>query len=346
MSSIPSENLVGMTLENGWQVIEVLQKHPGSTGGRFSTGYKVIKEGKEGFCKALDFSEAFACADPPRRLQELTEAYNFERDLLNKCKDKSLSKIVCPIDNGSIDIPGFPMGIGKVYYIIFELADGDIRKIKDKFAQIDLAFSFRALHNAAVGIEQLHKIDIAHQDLKPSNILVFEKQSKISDMGRASDKNHKFVYDSMKIPGDRNYAPMEQMYDFHFSGDFNEKFAADIYQFGSLFFFFFSGLSASQAFINKARIMNINYTGSFEQDLPEINRAFNEVVDDMRKLLDGQMPKEVSAEVSSIMANLCQPDPRKRGYKKNVDSMVNQYSLERVISRLELLAKKAEYKII
>jgi len=346
MSGIPSENLLGLKLKDDWEVIEIISKHPGSTGGRFSTGYKVIKNGKYAFLKALDFSEAFASNDKPRRLQELAEAYNFERDLLNKCKGKHLNKVVFPIDDGSVDVPGFIAGINTVYYIIFDLADGDIRKIKDTFNSLDMAFIFRSLHNAAVGIEQLHRNDIAHQDLKPSNVLVFQKQSKISDVGRASDKNNKFVYDSIQIPGDRNYAPLEQAYGFHFTGDFTEKYAADIYLFGSLFFFFFIGISASQAFINKARILNITFSNIFEHDLPELYHVFNEVILDMEHSLKSILPDAEANEVKSIIFALCQPDPRKRGFLKNVVSGIQQYSLERFISRLELLAKKAELKLI
>lgn len=346
MSSIPSENLVGIKTVSGWEVTEMIQKHPEATGGYFSTGYIVKKGNSQAYLKALDFSEAFASSDPARRLQELTEAYNFERDLLKKCKDQNLSKVVYPIEDGSIDIPGFPLGINKVYYIVFELADGDIRKVKDQFAKIDLAFIFRALHNSAVGIEQLHKIDIAHQDLKPSNVLVFREVSKISDIGRASDKNKHFIYDDYEIPGDRNYAPIEQLYKFHFSGDFNEKYAADIFQFGSLFFFFFVGISASQAFIVKAKALNISYTGYFDQDLPELERVFNEVMIDVKPVLKSTLPEREAKEVEMLIGFLCCPDPRKRGFKKNVESGISQYSLERIISRLDLLAKKAEYKLL
>ena len=108
------------------------------------------------------------------------------------------------------------------------------------FKKFDLAFIFRSLHNTAVGLQQLHKNGIAHQDLKPSNVLVFDKVSKISDLGRASTQEISFRYDNLIIPGDRNYAPIEQLYNYHFCNDFEEKFAADLYLLGSLFIFFFS----------------------------------------------------------------------------------------------------------
>jgi eukaryotic-like serine/threonine-protein kinase len=344
--SIPSEELEGLEVSDGWIVIEKISKHPGATGGFFSCGYKVKKEKNIAFLKALDFSEAFSHPDPARRLQELTEAFNFERDLLYKCKDRHLSKIVTPICDGSVDVKGFPAGIGKVYFIVFDLADGDIRKIRDTFIKIDIAFSFRALHNTAVGLQQLHKTGVAHQDLKPSNVMGFKDNYKIGDLGRSSDINKPFKYDNIPIPGDRNYAPIEQFYGYHFSNDFSEKIVADLYLFGSLFFFFFSGLSASQALNKKAQHLNIVFMNRFEEDLPEWERVFSEVLIDLQQTILPIIPQKETEEVITLIKYLCSPDPRKRGYPKKLNLNNKDYSLERFISRLDFLAKKAELGII
>ena len=58
-------------------------------------------------------------------------------------------------------------------YIVFELASGDIRAEIERLPNFDLAWCLRSLHNATVGVQQLHSKDIAHQDIKPSNVLVF-----------------------------------------------------------------------------------------------------------------------------------------------------------------------------
>jgi len=342
----PSEALKGIPVSDGWFVTEKIHKNIEATGGFFSCGYKVQRGTDIAFLKALDFSEAFNDPDPARKLQELTEAYNFERDLLYKCKKQHLSNIVTPICDGSVDVIGFPPGIGKVYYIIFDLADGDIRKIKDKFIKIDIAFSFRALHNTAVGLQQLHKLGIAHQDLKPSNVMGFKEYYKVGDLGRSSDINKPFKYDNIQIPGDMSYAPIEQAYGFHFSKDFLEKKAADLYLFGSLFFFFFSGLSASQALIKKAQHMNIKFRGIFEEDLPEWERVFSEVLLDIKDTLLILMPQKTTQEIITLIIYLCTPDPRKRGYPGKSGSNGSKYSLERFISRLDFLAKEAELGII
>ena len=120
----------------------------------------------------------------------------------------------------------------------------------------------------AVGVQQLHNIGIAHQDLKPSNVLVFNSESKIGDLGRASDKDHPFKYDSYVMPGDRNYAPVEQWYSYRFSSGFEEKFAADLYLLGSLFMFFFTGLSMSQCMFDQLKLSKASSSGTFRGDLP------------------------------------------------------------------------------
>jgi serine/threonine protein kinase len=343
---IPSESLSGLKLNDGWEVVEKLSKHPGATGGSFSCGYKVKDDKNVAYLKALDFSEAFKDPDPPRRLQILTEAYNFERDLLLKCKSNHLTKIVTPVTDGSIDVHGFPIGIGKVYYIIFELADGDIRKIRDTFQKIDLAFSFRALHNTAVGLEQLHRSGIAHQDLKPSNVMSFREVYKVGDLGRSSDINKPFWYDHIQFPGDRNYSPLEQHYGFHFSNDFNEKYASDMYLFGSLFYFFFSGLSASQVLFEKARKLGISIVSNFNADIPEWERVFSETLVDLSKSLKCFLTEDRVDDVILLVKYLCHPDPRKRGFPKNITTQNQQYSFIRFISKLDIFAKEAELGII
>ena len=50
---------------------------------------------------------------------------------------------------------------------------------------MDYAWKSKSLHDIAVGIEQLHSMQVIHQNLKPSNIFQFEKESKISDIGKS-----------------------------------------------------------------------------------------------------------------------------------------------------------------
>ena len=169
----PAETLVGLSLPGEWYVDSILYRPPTSTGGKFSVGYLVVNEdGRKGYLKALDFSSAFQQPDPPRALQDMTAAYNFERDLLAKCKERRFGRVVTPLADGSVSAPGNFGPLGKVSYLIFELATGDVRKEVSQWERFDLAWALRSLHQSATGLNQLHSAEIAHQDLKPSNILV------------------------------------------------------------------------------------------------------------------------------------------------------------------------------
>ncbi len=125
----PAECLVGLDLESGWHVQSIVYKPPTATGGKFSVGYLVVNEqGQKAYLKALDFSAAFESPDWVRVLESLTKAYNFERDLLARCKDKRFDRVVTPIADGWVNVPGSFGQLGKVAYLIFPLAKGDIKK--------------------------------------------------------------------------------------------------------------------------------------------------------------------------------------------------------------------------
>lgn len=343
---VASESLAGLTLDDGWYVESLMKRPENGTGGHFSCGYKVTKEKKIAYLKAIDFSWAFSQPDPPRALQAMTEAYNFERDLLEKCKNHHLSKIVYPLSNGMISVPGFPNSESTVYYIIFEMADGDIRTINETINCFDFALIFRTMHNLAVALNQIHKIHVAHQDIKPSNALVFNGETKLSDMGRSSDEEHPFINDKYTIPGDRNYAPLEQRYGYHSNNDFTDRFAADLYTFGSLFFFYFYNMSISQIMIQKARDHNIPISNNFERDLPYWERIFDEVLFNLKEKLETHIPEAELLKTLEIIRGLCNPDPKKRGHKKNIKQDYSQYDMQRFITELNVLAKKAELKLI
>src|SRR6185437_7605631 len=167
----PAELLAGLSLDGGWKVTERITAGPDATGGVFSVSY-IVESAHSGraFLKALDFSKAF----------------NFERDILQKCADRRMDRVVRAIGDGNVRTTATSGG-GVVQYLIFELADRDVRLQLSLSSKVDLAWKLRSLHHIATGLMQLHSAGIAHQDLKPSNVLVFEgKTSKVSDLGRAA----------------------------------------------------------------------------------------------------------------------------------------------------------------
>jgi serine/threonine protein kinase len=340
----PAEALEGLTLDEGWFVKSKIVPAPQATGGHFSVGYLVVNpSGEEAYLKALDFYAAFQDPDLPRALERMTSAYNFERDVLEKCKDRKMRRVVTPIADGIIKLPQFEP-LGTVCYLIFEMAEGDARSQIAKTADIDLAWCLRSLHHISVGLLQLHQSFIAHQDLKPSNVLVFGKKgSKVADLGRASDIGLKAPHDMYSIPGDTTYAPFEQRYRKTAPGDFASRQAADMYLLGNMIFFFFANCSASQAVTAKLSLIpNLNWSGvDFTQDLPLYKLAFAEVIRDFRNDIL-PVAKGLTDEITQIVSELCEPDPAERGDRKNFKRATSQYNLERYVTRFNVLAKRLE----
>lgn len=346
----PAERLVGLTLEGGWRVDSIIRRHPKSTGGNFSVGYLAINtDGRQAYLKALDFVAAFEHPDLARALQDLTTAYNFEKDLLEKCRDKKLRRIVVPLESGSITVPRVIGELRNVLYIILELATGDIRAEVAKWEKFDVAWALRSLHESALGLQELHYSHIAHQDLKPSNVLVFPMVgSKLSDLGRASDMSTSSRNDVIPIAGEISYAAPEQFYGLHISSDFTSRFIVDNYHLGSLIFFFFLGCSATSAILlNLSKKHHKNFTNTdFTNDLPYIQQAFYEALDELRSSAKA-ITEEFSEDIVTIAKQLCEPNPKLRGAPSVLSAEhIPQYDLQPYISYFNRLAKTAEIRMI
>jgi eukaryotic-like serine/threonine-protein kinase len=179
-------SLQGMKLPSGWEVVKSIDRGPNATGGNFSNAYLVSKDGQQGFMKAFDFSGAFSAANVLEALQRLTNAYIYERDLILHCNGKRLNKVVVALDHGEAQVPNYDQMNGRVYYLVFQLADGDVRGQVRANNRFDALWSARALRDVTVGMFQVHRQMIAHQDLKPSNVLLFGPEFRLADFGRAS----------------------------------------------------------------------------------------------------------------------------------------------------------------
>lgn len=340
LESRPARILQGKELPGGWMVLRRIDRKPSATGGHFSTGYEVVhKDGRRGFLKALDYYEAFQSEDTARVLNSLTQAFNFERDLCFKCKASALRNVVHAIDSG--ELKASPLDpFSKVSYLIFEMADGDIRHHLDAQVEFDAAFVLRTLHNVAVGLNQLHGVDVAHQDLKPSNVLVFQTEgvSKIADLGRAWSDGMIAPHDGFQVAGDVNYAPPELRFNHLDPDQRRRRFGCDMYHLGSLVTFFFTRVHINAILYKHLQSLTVNgrFGGTFTEALPYFQAAFGGAL----REFSGHTPELVRADLDAIVAQLCEPDPAKRGHPLNRSN--NQFSLERYISWFKLLAHRLE----
>ncbi|MFT0156961.1 protein kinase [Tenacibaculum ascidiaceicola] len=287
-------------------------------------------------------------------INEQTNAYQFERDLLLRCKNNRLNKVSMVIDEGEKILDGFT--IPNVPYLIFEMSDGDVRSHMNFSKDVEIIWKLRSLHNVAVGLKQLHGVDIAHQDLKPSNILLYEDGiiSKIGDLGRSLCSDIKAPHENGgDFPGDINYAPPEFLYRY-IEPDWNFRVrSTDMYLFGSLIVFYFSGANMT-ALIGKNLDQQFKWTrwrGTFFDVHDYLVDAFYKALKEFKTSLTNS---ELANELSEIIEYCCFPIPEKRGHpkaihlSKNRDGTkkqnVNQFDFHRIISRFDVLSKMANYK--
>lgn len=344
-----AENLENYTV-NGWHIKSKIPNKP-STGGNFSVGYIVENEvGIKGFLKALDYSKAMFSPTAARDLQAMTTAYNFERQLLEKCNTHRLRYVVRIIDAGhfSLSQSEYPNGIvlaTELDYLVLEQADTSARTMVDLSQTFDYAWALHSLHNVAVGINEMHNIQIAHQDIKPSNILIFNSQntSKLGDVGRSSSLNMPASHDDCRWVGDFNYSPFEQLYGENHSDWRTRRFSCDMFMFGNLIMTYFNNVSITTAVLNKlpANMHPKYWTDSYQAILPPIQKAFAECIEQFNKNIDD----ELRTELMLMIQQMCNPDMSMRGRLMNSHLGTQQYSLEYYISRLDYWTKKYEYKL-
>lgn len=351
MDNNAAHNLLNLTLKSGWFVKEKPERDPNQSGSNFSAGYIVEKDGETCFMKAFDFAGFLALAVPKNANEEIdaidvmndmTNAFIYERDLSKHCRDKHVTKVSFVKESGQEYVQGYSIPI--VPYLIFELAEGDVRKTLHFSSNLDYAWRFNSLHDIAVGLKQLHTIDVSHQDLKPSNVLVFDTESKLGDLGRSICKDMDGPYSKRAFTGDRTYAPPEIWYHYYERDWHKRVFATDCYMLGNLITFYFTGVSMS-ALLRKHIPDNFaweRWRGNYEEIVPYLESGFTNALIEFEENITRQ---DLKIELRQLVEYLCNPFPEKRGHPKNVVSSGSNYSMERFITILDVLKRKSELRV-
>lgn len=340
------ENLTGLTLESGWVVGEKIKKPAASTGGFFSIGYEAHhSDGRVGFLKAFDIRNAF---DDPSRiaesLNEATSVYLFERNLLNTCKDLNIRNVVISLDANQV---GDTDPRNTLFYIIFEMADCDARVQSSKFNRRNYSWSIKALGDIALAIKDLHASDIHHQDLKPSNVLIFDSgdKNKIADFGRSHKRGTDSPHYNFGVAGQISYAPPELLYRGAGTEDAT-KTGCDLYHFGSLILFLFTGLMATPELmdeLDESYRWNV-WGGNFADALPYLTDAHMRVCMKLEASLKEEIPanlyKSIGRPILDMFKSSTNPSPLFRGDPRFVRAKhMNSHSLDPFLSKINNISK-------
>ncbi|MCD4705094.1 protein kinase [bacterium] len=336
-----AEELEGRTLTTGWSVIKKIKKKEGNTGGCFSVCYKVKKKKEICFLKAFDFKSFMKISPEKEELDVLTDmllAYRYEKQLSDLCKDNHVTNVIFVLEAGEEFLKEYDYP--RVPYLLFNLADGDVRTLLQYSEDLDFTWRLKSLHDISIGLRQLHKIEVSHQDLKPSNVLVFKQNSKIGDLGRSLCRTLPSPYDNMAFSGDKTYAPPEILYKYYLPDWYERVFAADCYLLGSMVVFYFSGISMN-ALLGQFLPENfswINFRVDYYEIKPYLIDAFYESIEKFGKTINDEYFRN---ELKWCVEKLCFPYPENRGYPENIIFPGNNYNLERFVSKFNMLYKKA-----
>lgn len=340
--SFAADDLVGKALGNKWNIIHKITQE--GTGGTFSICYIAEYNNKEYFLKAIDFKSAF---NKPNFINAMTDKMNdfrYERDLSAYCRDKNVKNVTVIVDSGEEVISGYT--IGNVAYLVFDKADCDVRKFLNISNATDIAWCFKSLKDITIALRDLHNIGVSHQDLKPSNILVFSRQSKISDLGRSMCDSIRSQYNQMIYSGDYSYAPAEAMYGYEWTKDWHLKnYMTDCYLLGNLTTFYLTGgatINALMSHFMPEKLSPLHYRGAFDAIRTYLVNAFEKVLACIKESIPDIVDKQ---KAMMVISSLCYPMPEKRGHPKVLNSIESNYNLERYISTFELLGKKVEFEL-
>ncbi|MGV3727662.1 protein kinase domain-containing protein [Hydrogenophaga sp.] len=330
-------DLVGRTTQDGWHLERPATFPIDHTGGYFSQCFHVTRDGQQAFLKALNLDKF----DIMQMMTYFAE-FQYEQGTLAVCRDSKLNRIVRLLEVGALDRgEGFIPIQRQAPFIVFELAEGDIRDSIDVSKKIPHRWRFFVMHQTTLGLMQLHSAQIAHQDLKPSNVLRFgTNQLKLGDLGRATHRTRPAPHDALNRPGHINYAPFEQRYNYTIPAEWAQRrISADVFQLGTLLAYSFTSVVLPSKVLGTIdpTYHPKNWGGTYSDVMPFLQAHLVKCIMD----ISDDLPEQYRDELVQMILDLCHTDPLQRGKlgSKNGTPNIGPLWLQRYVSRFDILEK-------
>jgi serine/threonine protein kinase len=335
------DGFVGERVGTGWLVVERKLSDAKDSGSNFSVGFFVDKVGQRAFMKVFELDRLMKRSRGDIKVMNTwLDLFEHECALLAKCQKANTKHVISVLERGAFHFPTINPNID-FQFLILEMAHVDLRRHYNYSAAVDLAFALTVAKHVAEGLRELHDIDIAHQDLKPSNILLLGPNTspfantKIADLGSASCPAIPIWHDAHIFWGDPAYAPPEALYNEEYSDWHDRRTAKDLWLLGSLLIFLITkvNLTAQLRLAVPAAYQAGTWGDPYQYVVPVLRNALNSVLSSQAAL-----NTPVGKQIRSLVQELCNPDPIKRGSPRIV-SRPAKYSMQRYISSLDRLLR-------
>lgn len=343
--STPKNHLGGRTLKSGWTLGEQLLPSSGSSGSSFGAGYKATRGDEIAFVKAIDFVGALAATDPLEALGRLSAEATFEKDVLAYCTEKGMTKVMGYFGHEYVSSDGSNNPMTNVSCLIMEAGQQDLRRLVNGAGLAACAWNLQVMRDVSMAVAQLHGGGIAHQDIKPSNVIqVSDKTAdqsqtmKVGDLGRVVRRDRNGPFDTNHWPGDLRYSPPERWYGFVPPNWIDARDASDAYMLGSLLVYLFTGATLQSLVypLIPDQFQPGKWNGGFDQDLLPV------LIDIHARILNTHLKPalvpDIADRIMSIARDLTQPNPLHRGDMKARRQVGRPVGVDRIHQKLRNIA--------
>ena len=350
-TAFASSDLSGKTIGN-WKVKDVIANNDITT--QYSLFYNVENDNGPAIMKVLDTEKCYGDKEEGISRMELlsreTTAFHYETKVAEACASRHMSNVIRYIESGEVDLDGY--AIPMVAYIVYELSEGKIGDFLKYSSKSDfvvdlrmLVEKLRSLHQVTKGVKQLHTNFIAHHNITPQSVEVFDSNStfKLGALHTShTDQDELQSPESRKLyNGDLTFAPPEAFFAPN-KRDMGSYYQIDTYMLGNLVVYYLTQLNMT-TLLNR----HLPYTlkewakggADYQAVLPDIINAFERVLKNIKSCI---CVEELQEPIMEIISCLCNPDPEKRGYPGTFMTATANADLQRVLTKLDILYKRGE----
>lgn len=354
MKEFACTDLVGKSI-GGWSVESIIENNDRTS--KYALYYKVTRDGVSAIMKVLNYDKCLnandldGAKDQDDLLSREAGAFHFESELAKQCAGKHMGNVIRYLDSNELKLDGYV--VRNVSYIVYELSDGKIGDFLKFSSKADfvvdlgiLVDKLKSLHQVTKGVRQLHTHLIAHHNITPQSIEVFDGNNLFKVGGLQKSRTRQAVLNSpvsaKLFDGDYTYAPPEAFFGYKMSEEMNTYYQIDTYMLGNMIVYYLTSMNLTTLIDRKCPCSLIEWASKgaeYKQVLPYIIDAFNQSLDDIKSSI---CAKELRESIMDIIEGLCNPDPEKRGYPTGFGRKGTNVDLQRVLTDLDILYRKAQ----